>query len=75
MKENKILKDEVISGIIKNEELRKQIADVTGSKLDSVRLLARNAQLTKKRNKLYDSEVLIIVKKFLKYKTINEMYK
>lgn len=75
MKKTKILKDECIQAVLRNEKLRIEIADILDNKHPSVIALARKALTKQERNKLYDSECLEAIKKFLGLRTINEMYK
>lgn len=76
MKNQKILKDECLTAVMRNEILRKQISEALNiPKLDSVRVLAMNALKEQKRNKIYDAESLELIKKFLGFKSLKEMYK
>ncbi len=76
MKKVNILKDECLNAVMRNETLRIQIAEVLDIKqLGSVRMLARNALLKQERNKIYDGDSLELIKKFMGFKTIKEMYK
>lgn len=75
-KQIKILKDECLNTVLRNETLRINIAEALGGiQEQSVRHLARRALKDKVRNKLYDAESLTIIKKWMGFKNINEMYK
>lgn len=76
MKKINILKDECLNAVMRNESLRSQISEALGiEQLGSVRMLARNALLKQDRNKIYDADALELIKKFMGFKTIKEMYK
>lgn len=76
MKKPKILKDECLTAVMRNEVLRKQISEALDiPKLFSVRALAERALKKQERNKIYDSESLELIRKFMGFKTISEMYK
>lgn len=76
MKKQNILKDECLNAVMRNEVLRQQISEVLGGiQLGSVRMLARTALKSQERNKLYDSESLEVIKDFLGFKSVKEMYK
>lgn len=75
MKKVNILKDECLNAVMRNEALRVQIAEAFDVTIGNVRMLARRALLSQERNKLYDSDSLELIRKFMGIKTIKEMYK
>lgn len=69
MAEIKILKDEIFEEVRTNIELRKQICDVEFVQQNSIRTLA-----IAKSDKLTRYNVLVVIKRFLKLKTFEEMF-
>lgn len=69
MAEIKILKDEIFDEVRTNIELRKQICDVEFVQQNSIRTLA-----IAKSDKLTRYNVLVVIKRFLKIKTFEEMF-
>lgn len=69
MAEIKILKDEIFDEVRTNIELRKQICDVEFVQQNSIRTLA-----IAKSDKLTRYNVLVVIKRFLKLKTFEEMF-
>lgn len=71
MAEIKILKDEIFEEVRTNIELRKQICDVELADIqqNSIRTLA-----IAKSDRLTRYNVLRIIKKFMKFKTFDEMF-
>jgi len=73
MHEIKILKDEYIEAVIRNEKLKELISKVTGIKSDSVRILARNAKKTGK-GKLTEYQIVSVIQKFCKVKKMDDIF-
>lgn len=69
MAEIKILKDEIFEEVRTNIELRKQICDVEFVQQNSIRTLAMA-----KSDRLTRYNVLVVIKRFLKLKTFEEMF-
>ncbi len=69
MAEIKIMKDEIFDEVRTNLELRKEIADVEFVQQNSIRTLAIS-----KSGKLTQYNVIVIIKRFLKLKTLDEMF-
>jgi len=69
MSEIKIFKPEFIEEVRVNYELREAIAEAEFIQNNSVRMLA-----IKKSEKLTKYNILCVIKKFLKLKTIDEMF-
>jgi hypothetical protein len=69
MSKIKIMKDEIFDEVRKNYELRQEIADVEFVQNNSVRTLA-----IAKSDKLTRYNVIVVIKRFLKLKTLDEMF-
>jgi len=69
MAEIKIFKPEYFEEVRVNHELREKIAEAEFVQNNSIRVLA-----IKKSDKLTRYNVLCVIKKFLKLKTIDEMF-
>lgn len=69
MAQIKIMKDEIFDEVRTNLELRKEIADVEFVQQNSIRTLAIS-----KSDKLTRYNVIVIIKRFLKLKTLDEMF-
>ena len=69
MQKIKIMKDEIFDEVRKNYELRQEIADVEFVQNNSVRTLA-----IAKSDKLTRYNVIVVIKRFLKLKTLDEMF-
>ena len=65
----KIMKDEIFYEVRKNYELRQEIADVEFVQNNSVRTLA-----IAKSDKLTRYNVIVVIKRFLKLKSLDEMF-
>jgi len=65
----KIMKDEIFDEVRKNYELRQEIAEVEFVQNNSVRTLA-----IAKSDKLTRYNVIVVIKRFLKLKTLDEMF-
>lgn len=65
----KIMKDEIFDEVRKNYELRQEIADVEFVQNNSVRTLA-----IAKSDKLTRYNVIVVIKRFLKLKNLDEMF-
>lgn len=65
----KIMKDEIFDEVRKSYELRQEIADVEFVQNNSVRMLAIN-----KSDKLTRYNVIVVIKRFLRLKTLDEMF-
>jgi len=70
MAEIKIMKDEIFEEVRKNYELREKISEVEFIKNNSVRVLA-----IAKSDKLTRYNVIVVIKRFLKLKTLDEMFR
>lgn len=69
MAEIKIMKDEIFAEVRNNLELRKEIAEVEFVQQNSIRTLA-----IAKSDKLTRYNVIVVIKRFLKLKTLDEMF-
>jgi len=65
----KIMKDEIFDEVRKNYELRQEIADVEFVQNNSVRMLA-----IAKSDKLTRYNVIVVIKRFLRLKSLDEMF-
>lgn len=65
----KIMKDEIFDEVRKNYELRQEIAEVEFVQNNSVRTLA-----IAKSDKLTRYNVIVVIKRFLKLKSLDEMF-
>lgn len=74
-KKVKILKDECLQAVMRNEALRIQIAEVFGIEPASVRYMAKRALDSQERNRIYDYESLELIKSFICAESVESMYK
>jgi len=65
----KIMKDEIFDEVRKNYDLRQEIAEVEFVQNNSVRTLA-----IAKSDKLTRYNVIVVIKRFLKLKSLDEMF-
>lgn len=74
-KKVKILKDECLKAVLRNEVLRIQISDVLGIEPASVKAAAKRALDSQGRTRIYEHESLELIKDFLKAENVESMYK
>lgn len=74
MSEIKVLKDEVLDSILKNRDLRRKIGDFLNVDDPAVKALARRCKSQKIRGKLCDVGIVVVLKKELNYKSIDDLF-